>query len=59
MAKEYKTKKPVIITDEEIDNYIKSHPGNLGNIIMDKAVDSGFREGAKWMRNELLSKPKP
>ena len=39
------------ISDEEIKDFIQSHPGNLGNFIMDKAVDAGFLEGAKMMRD--------
>ena len=39
------------VTDEEIDEFIESHPGNMRSFIIDTAVSEGFREGAKAMRD--------
>lgn len=30
------------VSDEDIKQFCKDHPGNLGNFIMDKAVEAGF-----------------
>ena len=39
------------VTDEEIDEFIELHPGNMRSFIIDTAVSEGFREGAKAMRD--------
>jgi hypothetical protein len=38
-------------TPEDINKFIKEHEGNTGNVLLDKAVDAGFREGAKFVIN--------
>ena len=42
------------ITDEMIEKYAKSFPGNTGNIIIDAGVTAGFIEGAKAVRDGLI-----
>jgi hypothetical protein len=38
-------------TDEEIESFAKSRPGNTGNFMIDAGVTSGFIVGAKWARD--------
>jgi hypothetical protein len=41
------------VTDEDIDEYVKTCPGNTGNIILDQGISAGFKVGAKWMRDKI------
>jgi hypothetical protein len=47
------SKEPV--SDEDIEKYAKSFPGNLGNKMMDIAVTAGFIEGAKAFRDGKIT----
>jgi len=38
-------------TIDDINKFINEHKGNTGSILLDKAVDAGFREGAKFVIN--------
>jgi hypothetical protein len=42
-------------TIEDINKFIAEHEGNTGNILLDKAVNAGFREGAKFVINWVTS----
>jgi hypothetical protein len=42
-------------TIEDISKFINEHEGNTGNIFLDKAVDAGFMEGAKFVINWINS----
>jgi hypothetical protein len=54
--KKYAQSRQPEITDEEIEAYVKSHPGNTGNIILDRGISAGFKVGAKAMRDGLIPK---
>ena len=36
---------------DDINKFINEHEGNTGNALFDKAIDAGFREGAKFVIN--------
>jgi hypothetical protein len=43
-------------SDDDVESFISSHPGNMGNLILDKAVDAGFRAGIKWLRDWIRNR---
>ena len=44
------------VSDEDIEIFIKVHPGNTNDFIIDTAVSAGFIEGAKAMREGKIKK---
>jgi hypothetical protein len=42
-------------SEEEIEEFIISHPDNTGNFILGAGISAGFKVGAKWAMNEILN----
>jgi hypothetical protein len=43
-------------SEEEIEEFIISHPDNTGNFILGAGISAGFKVGAKWAINEILKR---
>jgi hypothetical protein len=43
-------------SEEEIEEFIISHPDNTGNFILGAGISAGFKVGSKWAISEILKR---
>jgi hypothetical protein len=45
-------------SEEEIEEFIISHPDNTGNFILGAGISAGFKVGAKWAIEQTIKRTK-
>lgn len=43
-------------SEEEIEEFIISHPDNTGNFILGAGISAGFKVGAKWVIEQTIKR---
>ena len=43
-------------SEEEIEEFIISHPDNTGNFILGAGISAGFKVGAKWAIEQIIER---
>lgn len=43
-------------SEEEIEEFIISHPDNTGNFILGAGISAGFKVGAKWAIEQTIKR---